>query len=61
MKKAKSSLSHSRSYAEIGSYWDIHDLSNYWTDTRKAAFNVAIAAEITYYAVDKNLSDAIKR
>jgi len=36
-------------------------LSNYWTDTRKEAFNVAIAAGITYYAVDKNLSDAIKR
>jgi len=60
MKKAKSSLSHAKSYAEIGIYWDAHDLSDCWRETRKAAFEVEIESEITYYAVDKKLSDAIQ-
>ena len=60
MRKAKSSLSNAKSYSDIGRYWDSHDLSDCWTDSRKAAFDVDIESEITYYAVDKNLSDAIQ-
>lgn len=61
MKKAKSTLSHAKSYSEIGHYWDTHDLSDNWDDTRKVAFEVDIESEIIYYAVDKKLSDALQR
>jgi hypothetical protein len=60
MKKAKSSLSKAKSYSEIGRYWDAHDLSDFWKDTKKTAFDIDIESEITYYAVDKKLSDAIQ-
>ena len=30
MKRNRSSISKARSYAEIGEYWDTHDLSNVW-------------------------------
>ena len=60
MRKAKSSLSHAKSYSKIGRYWDAHELSDCWSDTRKAVFDVDIESEITYYAVDKKLSDAIQ-
>jgi hypothetical protein len=40
MKKSKSSISKARSYAEIGEFWDEHDLTNYWDKTRKVKFDV---------------------
>jgi hypothetical protein len=38
MKKNKSSLSKARSYAELGEYWDKHDLSDVWGKTKKVKF-----------------------
>jgi hypothetical protein len=35
MKKTKSSISKSRSYAALGEYWDQHDLSGAWERVRK--------------------------
>jgi len=60
MKKNKSSLSKARSYAEIGEYWDQHDLSDVWGKTRKVTFEVVAEPEATYYPIEKELSEKIQ-
>lgn len=58
--KGRSSISGAKSYKEIGDFWDVHDLSDYWDQTRPAEFEVDIESETTYYALDKNLSGQIQ-
>jgi CopG antitoxin of type II toxin-antitoxin system len=60
MKKNKSSLSKARSYAEIGEYWDQHDLNDVWGKTRKVKFEVVAEPEATYYPVERDLSEKIQ-
>jgi hypothetical protein len=60
MKKGKSSISKARSYAEIGEFWDEHDLSDYWGKTRKVKFDVVLEPEATYYPIAKDLADRIQ-
>ncbi len=60
MKKGKSSTSKARSYAEIGEFWDEHDLNDFWDKTRRAKFDVEIESEITYYPIEKSLSEKIQ-
>ncbi len=60
MNKGRSSLSKARSYKEIGDFWDTHDLSDFWDKTKEAKFEVDIESEITYYALDKTLSERIQ-
>lgn len=60
MKKSKSSISKARSYAEIGEYWDRHELSDAWGKTRKVKFEVVAEPEATYCPVEKDLSAKIQ-
>lgn len=60
MKKGKSSISKARSYAEIGEFWDEHDLSDYWGKTRKVKFDVVLEPETTYYPIANDLSEKIQ-
>ncbi len=60
MKRNKSSISRAHSYKEIGEFWDSHDLSEYWNQTRPAKFEVDIQSEITYYPLDISLSTKIR-
>jgi len=60
MKRHKSSVSQATSYKEIGEFWDTHDLSDFWDRTKEASFEVDIGSEVTYYAVDKILSEKIQ-
>ena len=60
MGKHKSSLSEATSYKEIGEFWDTHDASDFWDKTKVASFEVDIEAELTYYAVDKTLSEKLQ-
>jgi hypothetical protein len=60
MKKNKSSISKGRSYAEIGEFWDEHDLSDFWNKTKKVKFDVVLEPEATYYAVENTLSEKIQ-
>jgi hypothetical protein len=60
MSKGRSSLSKAKSYKEIGDFWDTHDLSDFWDKTKQAEFDVDIESEITYYALDKILSERIQ-
>ena len=56
MKKNKTSISKARSYAQIGEFWDKHDLSDYWGKTRKVKFDVVLDPEATYYPVHKSVA-----
>jgi len=60
MKKNKSSISRVSSYAEIGEFWDKHDLSDFWNKTRKVKFEVVLEPEATYYPIEKDLSEKIQ-
>jgi CopG antitoxin of type II toxin-antitoxin system len=59
MKKSKSSVSKARSYKEIGEFWDIHDLAEYWEKTRPVEFEVDIQSETTYFPLESSLSAKI--
>lgn len=60
MSKNKSSISKAKSYEEIGEYWDAHDLAEHWEETKPAEFEVDIQSEVTYYAVERELSEKVK-
>lgn len=60
MGKHKSSLSEATSYKEIGEFWDTHDLSDFCDRIKEVSFDVDIELEVTYYAVDKMLSEKIQ-
>ncbi|MGQ3683974.1 MAG: CopG family antitoxin [Candidatus Loosdrechtia sp.] len=60
MKKRKGSISQATSYKETGEFWDTHDLADFWDKTKEASFEIAIESEVTYYAVDKILSEKIQ-
>jgi hypothetical protein len=60
MKKNRSSISKASAYAEIGEFWDEHDLSDFWKNTKKVRFDVVLEPEATYYPVERNLSEKIQ-
>ena len=60
MRKNRSSLSHAASYKEIGDFWDTHGISEFWDKTKEASFEVDVESEVTYYAVDRILSDKLQ-
>lgn len=60
MRKVKSSISKVTSMEEIGEYWDNHDLTDHWDEKRPAEFEVDIQSEVTYYAVDNELSQKVQ-
>jgi hypothetical protein len=60
-KEGRSSISKAQSYWEIGEFWDTHDLADFWGKTRPVEFDVNIESEVTYYAIDRKLSDALQK
>jgi hypothetical protein len=61
MSNGKSSISSAKSYAEMGEFWDTHDLTDFWDQTEPAEFEVDLQSATTYYAVDKRLSAELNR
>ena len=59
MSKNKTSISKKSSYQGIGEFWDTHDLSEFWEQTKSAKFEVDIQTQRIYYPVDSKLSDSI--
>jgi len=57
----KSSVSKARTYAAMGEFWDEHDLSDYWDKTRPARADVDLESEESLYAIEKGLSETIRR
>lgn len=61
MGKSKSAISKARSYQEMGEFWDAHDLSEYWDQTKPVEFEVDVQSEAIYYPVERKLSAQISR
>ena len=59
MSESRSTISQARSYKEIGDFWDTHDLDDYWDQTEPVDFEVDIQSEVTYYALDRELSQML--
>jgi hypothetical protein len=59
MSKSKRSISKAQSYKEIGDFWDMHDLSDYWDQTKPVKFDVDIQSESIYYPVEQELAAQI--
>ena len=57
----KSSVSKARTYAAMGEFWDEHDLSDFWGKTRSARADVDLESEESLYAVERELSETIRR
>ena len=57
----KSSVSKARTYAEMGEFWDEHDLSDFWAKTKPVRANVELESEESLYAIEKGLSETIRR
>jgi hypothetical protein len=60
MKKGRSPISHAESYKEISEFWDTHDLHEFWDQSEPVKFEVDVASEVTYYELDKRLSDRVQ-
>ena len=60
MTKGRSAISNAKSYKEIGDFWDTHDLSDFWDQTKKVEFDVDIKSEMTYYSLDRKLSEQVQ-
>ena len=54
-------MSGARTYAEIGEFWDEHDLSDYWGKTRSVRADVNLESEESLYRVEKGLSESIRQ
>ena len=48
MREHRGSISKANSYKEIGEFWDAHDLTEFWDQTKKTSFEVDIESEVTY-------------
>ena len=57
--KIKSSVSKATSYKEMGEFWDTHDATDYLDDKKNVDVNIAIDHEITYYALDNQLTEPL--
>ncbi|MEA1864446.1 MAG: CopG family antitoxin [Euryarchaeota archaeon] len=58
--RGKSSISKAQSYTDIGKFWDTRDLADYWDQTEPAEFEVDVLSEMTYYALDRELSEEVR-
>jgi hypothetical protein len=47
-KKNRNSISKAKPDEGIGRFWDIHDLAEFWDQTKKISFEVNIESEATY-------------
>ena len=61
MRRNTSSISKSSSYADIGDFWDTHDLTDFVGQTSEASFEVDLKSRTIYYALDSELSSRVAR
>jgi len=60
MPENKTPISKASSYAEIGEFWDSHDLADHWDETREVEFEIDLSSSVIYFAVDKNLAEKLR-
>ena len=44
----------------MGEFWDTHDLTDYWDQTKPAEFTINLQSETTYYPLENSLSARIQ-
>jgi len=59
MKRNKSTLSQASSYRAIGTFWDTHDLGEFWEQTKPVRMSVSLEPEADYYGVEHELSEKL--
>jgi len=60
MSESKTPISGASSYAQIGEYWDEHDLSDHWEETRPVEFDVDVRSSSIYFALQRNLAERLR-
>lgn len=60
MARNKSSISKASTYEDIGEFWDTHDLTDYWDQTKPVEFEVELKSEVTLFALESGLSTRIR-
>ena len=60
MNRDRDSISKAQSYKEVGEFWDAHDLADHWEQTHPVDFEIDIQSEVTYYALDTDLSAKVR-
>jgi hypothetical protein len=57
MSESKTSISGASSYVEIGEFWDSHDLSDHWDQTRPAEFEIGPLSSSFYFPLQRTLAE----
>ena len=60
MAENKSSLSGSRSYEELGEYWDTHSLADHWDQTHPVEFELEVQSSSRYCPIDRALAEKLR-
>jgi Protein of unknown function (DUF3680). len=60
MSKSRTPLSGAESYAEIGEYWDQHDLADQWERTEPVEFEVDVRGSSVYFPLERSLADQLR-
>ncbi len=61
MTENKSSISQAASYTEMGEFWDSHDMTDYWEQTKPVTFKVDIQSKARYCALEPTLVAKISK
>lgn len=63
MSKSKNitSISKAASYEEIAEYWDTHDLTDVWDQTKPVEFEVDIQSEKRYYPLERDIAEEVNK
>jgi hypothetical protein len=61
MNENNSAISQANSYLEIGEFWDKHDVTDYWEQTKPVNFEVDIQSESRYCAIEPTLVTKISK
>jgi hypothetical protein len=56
MDENKSSISKAESYREIGGFWDVHDVTDYWEQTEAVEFEVNLESDVRLVTLEPNLA-----
>ncbi len=56
----KTSISKSRSYKDIGAFWDEHDATEFGEQI-DAEFEVDIHNQVRYYPIDNNFTNSLRQ
>lgn len=60
MKNQKSSISQGTTYKEVSEFWDVHDLTDSWDQTKEVSFEVDLKSEITYYTLNTSVLNQVQ-